>query len=144
MRRPAPRDPVAVRPKTARHPETIPSDIPENPVPPSKKARSAMSHSTPSSAALALHHQSALDLRDVLDAVVGSSNGRLIQAARENLQTYLRQDAEDVVQDVFIAFLDGQVPVSSDPRVALLEMLRAVAAEARCRSTFSKRRHKRR
>jgi DNA-directed RNA polymerase specialized sigma24 family protein len=69
--------------------------------------------------------------RVVLDAVIRRHRALLVRTASENLVGRRRQDAEDVVQDVCLAVLEGEIVLSADVRVALLELLRAVAAEAR-------------
>ncbi len=73
---------------------------------------------------------SAPDLRVILDAVVRSSRPLLVQIARVHLGSR-RALVEDVVQDACLAVLEGQVRLSSDPKTALLDLLRAVAALAR-------------
>jgi hypothetical protein len=69
--------------------------------------------------------------RVVLDAVIRNHRALLVRTARENLVGRRRQDAEDVVQDVCLAVLEGEIVLSVDLKVALLELLRAVAAAAR-------------
>jgi len=101
-----------------------------------------MSHSTHSSAALVLSPASTPGLRVVLDAVVRTNRALLVQTARAHLPGR-HHLAEDVVQDVCLAVLEGAVPLSSDPKVALLDMLGAVAAMARHQASGAKRRRKR-
>jgi hypothetical protein len=103
-----------------------------------------MHHSNHSSQAIVIHYASSPDLHALLDVVCRSSRALLVQVAHDNLRGRRRQDAEDLVQHVFVLVLEGKVPVSSDPRIALLEMLRAVAATARSRSFRGSRFHMRR
>ena len=122
-----------------QHPAQTSRHVTSNP---SKESVIPMHRSTRSSAAPVFPTASDLEVRVILDAVVRSSRPLLIQIAREHLEGR-RQNAEDLVQDVCLAVLEGTVVLSSDPRAALLDMLRAVAARASSRGSRATYRRKR-
>ncbi len=93
-----------------------------------------MSHATRTATAPVLTTAPTLDVRVILDAVIRTHRPLLLQTARDLLRSR-RHRADDVVQDVCLAVLEGAIELSVDPRTALLDMLRAVAAEAMRGST---------
>jgi hypothetical protein len=70
------------------------------------------------------------DPRVVLDAVIRAHRWQLVAAARHHLRNR-RMDAEDVVQDVCLEALEGQIALSTDPTEAYADLLREVVA--RCK-----------
>lgn len=79
--------------------------------------------------ALVLPPDAAPSVRVVLDAVVRAHRPLLVQVARDHLGPR-GQDAEDIVEDVCLAVLEGTVPLSPAPAVALLDLMTAVAHAA--------------
>lgn len=69
-------------------------------------------------------------VRVTLDALVRAHRWQLVATARHHLGNR-RRDAEDLVQDVCLEALEGQLALSSDPAEALDELLREVVE--RCR-----------
>jgi DNA-directed RNA polymerase specialized sigma24 family protein len=67
--------------------------------------------------------------RPVLDAVIRAHRGRLVQTA-EQLLEHPAQDAEDVVQDVCLAVLEGDLAISPDPVQAFDDVQAAVPRKA--------------
>ena len=70
------------------------------------------------------------DLHVTLDAIVRAHRWQLVATARHHLGNR-RQDAEDLVQDLCLEALEGQLALSSDPSDALDDLLREVVE--RCR-----------
>jgi hypothetical protein len=101
-----------------------------------------MNRSSQSAAAVVIVPVSTAHVRVVLDAVVRAHRPLLVRTAAEHLE-HLRQDAEDIVQDVCLAVLEGQVALSPDPRTALLDVLKAVAGAAKEEVTRASHRRKR-
>jgi DNA-directed RNA polymerase specialized sigma24 family protein len=101
-----------------------------------------MNRSSQSAAAVVITPVPAAHVRVVLDAIVRAHRPLLVRTAAEHLGTQ-RQHAEDIVQDVCLAVLEGQVELSPDPRAALLDVLKAVAGAAREEVIRASRRRKR-
>jgi DNA-directed RNA polymerase specialized sigma24 family protein len=70
------------------------------------------------------------DARVVLDAVVRAHRDLLVLTARQILGNF-RQDAEDIVQDVCLVALEGDLEIAEDPAQALDALLGEVARRAR-------------
>ena len=60
--------------------------------------------------------------RVTLDAFIRAHRWQLVSTARHHLGNR-RQDAEDLVQDLCVEALEGQLALSSDPTEALDELL---------------------
>ena len=92
-----------------------------------------MSESNRRNAAIALYaynlSAAPAHVRPVLDAVVRGHRGLLVQTA-EQLLEHLAQDAEDIVQDVCLAVLEGDLAISPDPVQAFDDLHAAVARMA--------------
>jgi hypothetical protein len=65
----------------------------------------------------------------LVDALVRSHRDFLVATAAHHLRSF-RADAEDVVQDVCLAVMEGDVALSSDPSDALDDLVHAVIAAA--------------
>jgi hypothetical protein len=63
--------------------------------------------------------------RIVLEAIICAHRWQLVSAARQHLGN-ARYCAEDIVQDLCLEVLDGQLPLPTDPTEALVELLREV------------------
>jgi DNA-directed RNA polymerase specialized sigma24 family protein len=68
-------------------------------------------------------------VRPVLDAVIRGHRGLFVQTAEQLLED-LAQDAEDIVQDVCLAVLEGDLAISPDPVRAFDQLHAAVARKA--------------
>jgi hypothetical protein len=67
------------------------------------------------------------EVRMMLDAVIRAHRWQLVSTARHHLGNR-RQDAEDLVQEVCLEALEGQLALSRDPSGALDDLLREVVA----------------
>jgi hypothetical protein len=65
----------------------------------------------------------------LVDALICAHREQLVQVARHHLGNQ-RRDADDVVQDVCLAAVEGELLLSSDPTEALDELLQAVISAA--------------
>ena len=92
-----------------------------------------MSESNRRNAAIALYaynlSAAPAHVRPVLDAVVRAHRGLLVQTAEQLLEK-LAQDAEDIVQDVCLAVLEGDLAISPDAVQAFDDLHAAVARKA--------------
>jgi hypothetical protein len=66
----------------------------------------------------------AAQTRAVLDAVIRAHRPHLVSVARQYLGN--RHDAEDLVQDLCVEALEGQLSLSTQPAEALADLLREI------------------
>jgi DNA-directed RNA polymerase specialized sigma24 family protein len=67
----------------------------------------------------------------LLQVLICAHRDLLVQTARHHLSN-LRRDADDVVQDVCEAALQGELSLSSDPSEALDDLIQAVVSASHC------------
>jgi hypothetical protein len=70
------------------------------------------------------------DTRAVLDAVIRGHRWQLVATARHQLGNR-RRDAEDLVQEICLEALEGQLALSPDPSEALEDLLREVVGRSK-------------
>ncbi len=65
------------------------------------------------------------EVRIMLDAVIRSHRWQLVSTARHHLGNR-RQDADEIVQEVCVEALEGQLTLSREPSAALDDLLREI------------------